>query len=76
MPLHALSQTFHLPRKVHKRDGSEADFDAGKIRNAILRAGQASGEFGDDEARLLTAQVMKVLTHIGQREGTPEIERI
>jgi ribonucleoside-triphosphate reductase (formate) len=69
-------QTFLPPSKVHKRDGSEADFDPGKIRNAILQAGQASGEFDDSEARLLTAQVMKVLAHIGQREGTPEIERI
>ncbi|MGD8910387.1 MAG: ribonucleoside triphosphate reductase [Chromatiales bacterium] len=76
MPAHALLQTFHLPRKVHKRDGSEADFDAGKIRNAILKAGQASGEFGEDEARLLTAQVMKVLAHAGIRDGVPGIERI
>jgi len=76
MPNHAAQQTFCLPTKVHKRDGSEAVFDAAKIRNAILKAGQASGEFDENEARLLTAQVMKVLTHIGQREGTPGIERI
>lgn len=76
MPIHAAQQTYCIPTKVHKRDGSEADFDAGKIRNAILKAGQASGEFGDSEARLLTAHVMKVLTHTGYREGTPEIERI
>jgi ribonucleoside-triphosphate reductase (formate) len=76
MPAHASIQTFHLPGKVHKRDGSEAVFDAAKIRNAILKAGQASGEFGDEEARLLTAQVMKVLTHAGIPDGIPSIERI
>ena len=34
-----------------------------KIRSALLRAGQASGEFGEAEADLLTAQVAKVLIH-------------
>ncbi|HWR76721.1 MAG TPA: ribonucleoside triphosphate reductase [Thiobacillus sp.] len=64
-----------LPREVVKRDGQRADFDAGKIRSALLRAGQASGEFGEDEADLLTAQVAKVLIH-SFRGSPPEIERI
>ncbi|MCU7796355.1 MAG: ribonucleoside triphosphate reductase [Candidatus Thiodiazotropha sp. (ex Myrtea spinifera)] len=76
MPTHAVQQTFCLPTKVHKRDGSEADFDAGKIRNAILKAGQATGEFDESEAKLLTSQVTKVLTHVGHNERAPEIERI
>ncbi len=76
MLAHASQQTFHLPHKVHKRDGSEAEFDVAKIRSAILKAGQATGEFGDDEARLLTAQVVKVLTHAGIPHGIPGIERI
>ncbi len=52
-----------LPREVLKRDGRRLPFDAGKIRSAIARAGRASGEFGEDEAALLTAQVTKVLIH-------------
>ncbi|MDZ7585339.1 MAG: anaerobic ribonucleoside-triphosphate reductase, partial [Thiobacillus sp.] len=64
-----------LPREVIKRDGQRADFDAGKIRSALLRAGQASGEFGEAEADLLTAQVAKVLIH-SFRGAPPEIERI
>ena len=64
-----------LPREVVKRDGQRADFDAGKIRSALLRAGQASGEFGEAEADLLTAQVAKVLVH-SFRGSPPEIERI
>ena len=35
-----------LPTRVLKRDGLEVRFDASKIESAILRAGQASGEFG------------------------------
>ncbi|MDJ0806257.1 MAG: ribonucleoside triphosphate reductase [Gammaproteobacteria bacterium] len=66
----------YLPVKVYKRDGSEAAFDAGKIKAAILKAGQATGEFDDSEAQLLTAQVVKVLTHTGYRRQVPEIERI
>jgi len=64
-----------LPHEVIKRDGQRADFDAGKIRSALLRAGQASGEFGEAEADLLTAQVAKVLIH-SFRGSSPEIERI
>ncbi len=64
-----------LPREVVKRDGQRAVFDSGKIRSAILRAGQATGEFGDTEADLLTAQVVKVLLH-SFRGSSPEIERI
>lgn len=52
-----------LPREALKRDGRRVAFDAAKIRSAIARAGQASGEFGEDEADLLTAQVTKVLIH-------------
>jgi ribonucleoside-triphosphate reductase len=52
-----------LPREVIKRDGRRAPFDANKIRSAILRAGQATGEFGESEADLLTAQAAKVLIH-------------
>jgi len=63
------------PREVVKRDGQRADFDAGKIRSALLRAGQATGEFGEAEADLLTAQVAKVLIH-SFRNAPPDIERI
>ncbi len=66
----------YLPSKVCKRDGSLSNFDANKIRMAILRAGQASGEFAGSEAQLLTAHVVKVLSHRGYREDTPDIERI
>ena len=64
-----------MPREVIKRDGHRAAFDAAKIRSALLRAGQASGEFGATEADLLTAQVVKVLVH-SFRNAAPDIERI
>src|SRR5512139_891162 len=64
-----------LPREVIKRDGRRAMFDAMKIRSAILRAGQAGGEFGESEADLLTAQAVKVLAH-SFRNAPPDIERI
>jgi ribonucleoside-triphosphate reductase len=64
-----------LPREVIKRDGHRAAFDSTKIRSAILRAGQASGEFGEAEADLLTAQAIKVLLH-SFRTTPPDIERI
>ncbi|MBI3935878.1 MAG: hypothetical protein HY323_10960, partial [Betaproteobacteria bacterium] len=40
-----------LPKSVIKRDGSLKPFDHGKILSAILRAGQATGEFAAPAAR-------------------------
>ena len=60
---------------VTKRDGTLAPFDSTKIYNAILKAGTSTGEFGEQEAWLLTAKVMKVLEH-KFAESIPEIESI
>ncbi|NEX22840.1 ribonucleoside triphosphate reductase [Thiorhodococcus mannitoliphagus] len=65
-----------LPTRVLKRDGIEVRFDASKIESAILRAGQATGEFDPLEAGLLTAQVVKVLAHRFGEGRLPEIEDI
>ena len=65
-----------LPTRVAKRDGAEVPFDARKIESAILRAGQASGEYGELEAALLTAQVVKVLSHRFHGGRAPQIEDI
>ncbi|MBN2886889.1 MAG: ribonucleoside triphosphate reductase [Chromatiaceae bacterium] len=72
----ASSKLFQLPTRVIKRDGAEVGFDASKIESAILRAGQASGEFGAPEAALLTAQVVKVLAHRCADGRVPDIEGI
>lgn len=64
-----------LPRSIIKRTGLSAPFDSGKIRSAIERAGQATGEFDGDEAALLAAQAVKVLIH--RFRGTaPHIEEV
>ncbi|HJV60722.1 MAG TPA: ribonucleoside triphosphate reductase [Albitalea sp.] len=52
-----------LPTQVLKRDGQRVAFDARKIEAALERAGAATGEFGVDEAALLTATALKVITH-------------
>ena len=64
-----------LPSEVLKRDGRRLPFDAGKIRSAIARAGQASCEFDAAETDLLTAQVTKVLIHRFHGQA-PAIEQI
>lgn len=48
---------------IVKRDGTLIEFNGDKIYNAILRAGETTGEFDQDDAWLLTAQVMKILSH-------------
>jgi ribonucleoside-triphosphate reductase len=49
------------PVAVIKRDGRTAAFDAAKITGALLRAGEATGEFGAERARELGAVVVERL---------------
>ena len=65
-----------LPTRIRKRDGREITFDAAKIEQAIRAAGLETGEFGDLEASLLTAQVVKVLAHRYGNGRIPDIEGI
>ncbi len=63
------------PVSVIKRDGERVPFDPSRIQSAILRAGKATDEFADDEAQLITGQVLKVLRHRFTQES-PTIEQI
>ncbi|HLP42368.1 MAG TPA: ribonucleoside triphosphate reductase [Fibrobacteria bacterium] len=58
-----LNSNPQYPGPVVKRDQSRVAFDLQKIHSAILRAGSATGEFGSDEAWLLGAQALKILSH-------------
>ncbi len=62
--------------QVIKRDGEKRDFDATKIALAISKAGEATNEFGIDEAWLLTRQVIKVLKHKFAFGTMPAIEQV
>ena len=64
-----------LYTKIIKRDGRVVDFDAGKITMALYKAGQATGEYGMEEARRLT---MRVLAMYQSMHGTqtPTVESV
>ena len=68
-------QVIRLPEAVIKRGGERVSFDAQRIRGALAKAGAATGEFGEEEAALLTAQAVKVLA-FRWPGGAPEIEQI
>ena len=60
---------------VIKRDGTLSPFDSDRIFNAILKAGESTKEFGEQESYLLTGQVLKVLDHKFS-DSVPSIESI
>ncbi len=60
---------------VQKRDGRAADFDAAKITAALLKAGKATGEFEEREARRLTMQVLSLARALHLPE-VPDVESI
>ena len=61
---------------VIKRDGERIAFDASRIAAAITKAGEATTEFGSEEAWLLTQQVVKVLKYRFSNTIAPGIEQI
>lgn len=46
--------------KIVKRNGKEEDFNPGKITLAIQKAGEATGEFGQEMAKKLTVRVLNI----------------
>ena len=61
--------------QIEKRDGRKVPFDASKITAALLKAGRATGEFGEEVARQLTMRVLGVYQQLG-RPGIPTVEAI
>ena len=64
-----------LFKKIKKRDGRVVVFDSSKITAAIAKAGEATGEFKEREARKLTLRVL-TLAHELRLGPVPEVEEI
>ncbi len=61
--------------KIKKRDGRVAEFDSSKISDAIAKAGRATGEFDEREAKKMTLKVLTLAKEL--RLGTcPDVEEI
>lgn len=61
--------------KVVKRDGSTQPFEAKKITNAILKAGQSTGEFDAETAKKFTIRVVATVQQL-YADTTPSVENI
>jgi ribonucleoside-triphosphate reductase len=61
--------------KIKKRDGRIVEFDSSKITAAICKAGTATGEFGEKDAKKLMLRVL-TLAHETCKDSAPEVEEI
>lgn len=61
--------------KITKRDGKVEVFDKEKIIQAVAKAGKATGEFRDDEARELTEQIVAYIQN-KEYSNIPNVEQI
>jgi len=61
--------------KIKKRDGRVADFESSKISDAIAKAGLATGEFDEREAKKLTLKVMTLARDL-RLGACPDVEEI
>jgi ribonucleoside-triphosphate reductase (formate) len=60
---------------IKKRNGRIVEFDSSKITEAIAKAGRATGEFSDREAKKLTLRVL-TLAHELRLGPIPEVEEV
>lgn len=60
---------------IKKRDGRIADFDAAKITAALLKAGKATGEFEERDAKRMTLQVLSLAQALHVPES-PDVETL
>lgn len=61
--------------EIKKRDGRIAKFDSSKITMAVAKAGKATGEFEEKEAKKMTLRVL-TLAHEMCLDSIPEVEEI
>lgn len=61
--------------QIQKRDGRLVPFDARKIESAILKAGRATGEFGEAIAKKMTVRILS-LAQMTLSNGLPTVEKI
>jgi ribonucleoside-triphosphate reductase (formate) len=61
--------------KIVKRNGTVVDFDSLKITRAIIKAGEATGEFGEEIAKNLTIRVINI-AHQLIADRDPSVEEI
>jgi len=62
-------------KNIKKRDGRIVEFDSSKITSAVARAGEATGEFGERDARKLTLKILTLAHELGIGR-VPEVEEI
>jgi anaerobic ribonucleoside-triphosphate reductase len=68
-------EVFSMFEQIKKRDGRIVAFDPSKITSAIARAGKATGEFGEREAKKLTLRVL-TLAHELRLGPALEVEEV
>lgn len=71
-----VSVSQNLPKKVKKRDGRIVSFDPQKIATAILKAGQATGQFDQKEASRLSDLVVAEIIRQGFDGNIITVEQI
>ena len=61
--------------QIKKRDGRVAEFNSSKITSALVKAGEATGEFNGREAKKMTMRVLTLARDL-QLGPVPEVEDI
>lgn len=61
--------------KIIKRNGRTEEFDATKITLAIQKAGEATGEFDQPQAKKLTMRAVNIVYHLIE-DRSPSVEEI
>jgi len=71
-----MTQKSSIPKRIKKRDGKVVPFDPSKISSAILKAAQATGEFGKGEASRLSERVVSEIVKRGFNGRLVAVEQV
>jgi ribonucleoside-triphosphate reductase len=70
-----MDKRFTAASQIKKRDGRFAPFESDKIKMAIWKAGQATGQFGEVTAGTLSMLVLEKIAKL-QLESTIDVEKV
>ncbi len=70
-----MNETIFSIRQIIKRNGDVADFDTDKIYKAIKKAGEATNEFNEDVARVLSLKTINLIQQL-YINSIPSVENI
>ncbi|MEM4396719.1 MAG: adenosylcobalamin-dependent ribonucleoside-diphosphate reductase [Candidatus Woesearchaeota archaeon] len=68
--------SYNLPKKIIKRDGSIVDFDIERIKLSITKAMQAVSKYDEKNLDLIVNEILKIIENVFDSKKEPTVEEL